>query len=108
MDRNSQLIKGVLDMCLLGLIAEGPAYGYEMIRRFQDRGFHMMSEGSIYPRLAYLENQGWVTSNKRPSPDGPVRKYYHLTDSGRRHGETLVAGWYHFGGAVELMTKELA
>jgi PadR family transcriptional regulator PadR len=106
MDRHSQLIKGVLDMCLLGLIAEGPTYGYEMIRTFQDRGFPVMSEGSIYPRLAYLEKQGWATSSKRPSPDGPVRKYYELTDAGRRQGEVSVGEWNRFDDAVEQMTKE--
>ena len=49
MDRNSQLLKGVLDMCLLALIAEEPSYGYEMVDKLETRGLELVSEGSITP-----------------------------------------------------------
>lgn len=108
MDRHSQLIKGVLDMCLLALIAEGPTYGYDMIRQFQDRGVRLGTEGSIYPRLAVLQDKGWVTTTKQASPDGPVRKYYQLTPAGRRQIEDSVAEWREFADSVDLIVKEFS
>lgn len=107
MNRGNQLIKGALDMCLLALISEEPTYGYEMIRRMEGRGFRLVSEGSIYPRLAYFEAAGWVTSHKQVSSDGPIRKCYRLTDSGRDHAERFVSEWHEFAAAVELVVKEL-
>jgi PadR family transcriptional regulator PadR len=107
MDRGNQLLKGALDMCLLSLVAESPTYGYEMIRRLEERGLRMVSEGSIYPRLAHFEAQGWVASSKKVSSDGPVRKYYQLTPSGKRHVVGLVSDWQEFANAVELIVKEV-
>ncbi len=107
MDRGSQLIKGALDMCLLGLISEDSTYGYEMIRRLEDRGLRLVSEGSIYPRLAYFEAHGWVTTRKQVSSDGPIRKYYELTGLGRTRAERFASEWHEFVGAVELVIKEL-
>ena len=54
MDHRSQVLKGVLDMCLLSLISEEPSYGYEMASKLSHRGLDLVSEGSIYrPPLAY-------------------------------------------------------
>lgn len=49
MDHRSQLLKGVLDMCLLAIISEEPSYGYEMADKLSSKGLHLTSEGSIYP-----------------------------------------------------------
>jgi PadR family transcriptional regulator PadR len=82
-EHSSQLLKGVLDMCLLALIAEEPSYGYEMVDKLEHRGLELVSEGSIYPLLSRLSREGLISSEWVESRQGPPRKYYNLTDDGR-------------------------
>ena len=89
MERRSQLLKGVLDMCLLALIAEQPSYGYEMVRKLEARGLDLVSEGSIYPLLSRMQHQHLVEGYYEDSSSGPVRKYYRI----RREGEEHLARW---------------
>ena len=88
-DRSSQLLKGVLDMCLLAIIAEEPSYGYEMVAKLSDRGLSLVSEGAIYPVLSRLQRNGLVEGYLVESSGGPARKYYRSTADGRRK----LAGW---------------
>ena len=80
--RQSQLLKGVLDVCLLAVIAEQPSYGYEMTTRLAERGLSAVGEGSVYPVLGRLERNGLVETFMEPSNGGPPRKYYRLTERG--------------------------
>ncbi|MFQ5967123.1 MAG: PadR family transcriptional regulator [Acidimicrobiia bacterium] len=89
MERSSQLLKGVLDMCLLALISEEPSYGYEMVGKLQDRGLTLVSEGSIYPLLSRLQRRRLVEAYFEESKEGPPRKYYRI----RREGRTELARW---------------
>jgi PadR family transcriptional regulator, regulatory protein PadR len=82
-DRASTLLKGVLDICVLALLDQEQVYGYELAARLRSRGVDV-GGGSIYPLLARLERAGDVRSIERPSPDGPPRKYWTLTATGRR------------------------
>jgi PadR family transcriptional regulator PadR len=87
--RRTQLLRGVLDLCLLAVMEEGPAYGYEMTKRLRARGLSIVAEGSIYPLLARLEREGLVETYRAASNGGPPRKYYRPSREGRR---TLGAG----------------
>ena len=89
MEHRSQLLKGVLDMCLLALIAGEPSYGYEIVRKLEARGLDLMSDGSIYPLLSRMQNQRLVEGYYEDSSSGPVRKYYRI----RREGEECLAIW---------------
>jgi PadR family transcriptional regulator, regulatory protein PadR len=80
--RQSQLLKGVLDLCLLAVIAQEPAYGYEMTKRLASRGLAAVGEGSIYPVLGRLERDGLVATFRQASNGGPPRKYYRATPNG--------------------------
>ncbi len=80
--RRSQLLRGVLDLCLLAVMSEGPAYGYEMTKRLRTRGLSMVGEGSIYPLLGRLERDGLVQTHRAASNGGPPRKYYSLSAAG--------------------------
>ena len=71
--RRSELLRGVLDLCLLAVMDEGPAYGYEMTRRLRDRGLAIVGEGSIYPLLGRLERDGLVETYRGASNGGPPR-----------------------------------
>ena len=82
-ERASTLLKGVLDICVLAVLADEPVYGYELAARLRARGVDV-GGGSIYPLLARLERAGDVRSNEQPSPSGPPRKYWTLTAPGRR------------------------
>jgi len=100
-EHSSQLLKGVLDMCLLALVAEQPTYGYEMARKLEERGLHLASEGSIYPLLSRLRRDGLVTSTWRESETGPPRRYYRLTSDGRRALDLFNLEWHNFRTAVD-------
>jgi PadR family transcriptional regulator PadR len=87
--RQTQFLRGVLDLCLLAVMEEGPAYGYEMTKRLRARGLSIVGEGSIYPLLGRLEREGLVETYRAASNGGPPRKYYRASPEGRR---ALVAG----------------
>jgi PadR family transcriptional regulator PadR len=91
--RRSQLLRGVLDLCLLAVMEEGPAYGYEMTKRLHARGLSIVGEGSIYPLLARLEREGLVETYRAASNGGPPRKYYRPSAEGRRALAAGVAEW---------------
>ncbi|MCJ7782081.1 MAG: PadR family transcriptional regulator [Acidimicrobiia bacterium] len=83
MDHSSQLLKGVLDMCLLSLIDEEPSYGYEMAAKLNERGVKLVSDGSIYPTLSRLQRAGLVEGYfVEAHGSGPPRKYYRIVKPG--------------------------
>ena len=86
MEHSSQLLKGVLDMCLLALISEEPSYGYEMVDKLQHRGLALVSEGSIYPLLSRLQKKGFLTSalgSPTPERGGKAKRIFSLQAEGR-------------------------
>jgi PadR family transcriptional regulator PadR len=99
-DHSSQLLKGVLDMCLLALVAEQPTYGYEIARKLEERGLHLASEGSIYPLLSRLQRQGLVEGYLVESAGGPARKYYRLAPSGQSTLSDWVSDWHALEAGV--------
>jgi PadR family transcriptional regulator PadR len=99
--RRSQLLRGVLDICLLAVMGEGPAYGYEMTKRLRARGLSIVGEGSIYPLLGRLERDGLVETRRAASNGGPPRKYYSLSPDGQRALEAGVTEWQTARDAVD-------
>ena len=99
--RRSQLLRGVLDLCLMAVMGDGPAYGYEMTKRLRGRGLSIVGEGSIYPLLGRLERDGLVETRRAASNGGPPRKYYSLSPEGKRALETGVSEWKATRDAVD-------
>jgi PadR family transcriptional regulator len=99
--RRSQLLRGVLDLCLLAVMEEGPAYGYEMTKRLRARGLSIVGEGSIYPLLGRLEREGLVETYRAASDGGPPRKYYRPSLEGRRALAAGVSEWQAARDAVD-------
>ena len=99
--RRSQLLRGVLDLCLLAVLNDEPAYGYEMTKRLRARGLSTVGEGSIYPLLGRLERDGLVDTYRAASNGGPPRKYYRLTDDGRRALAAGTSEWRAARDAVD-------
>lgn len=80
----SQLRKGVLELAVLGLLAQRPRYGSSLVDDLAGRPGLAISGGTLYPLLARLATGGSVSTTWRESPLGPPRKYYTLTEVGRR------------------------
>jgi PadR family transcriptional regulator PadR len=99
--RRSQLLRGVLDLCLLAVVEEGPAYGYEMTKRLRARGLSIVGEGSIYPLLGRLERDGLVETYRAASNGGPPRKYYRASREGQRVLAAGVSEWRAARDAVD-------
>jgi PadR family transcriptional regulator, regulatory protein PadR len=99
--RRSQLLRGVLDLCLLAVMGDGPAYGYEMTKRLRARGLSIVGEGSIYPLLGRLERDGLVKTHRAASNGGPPRKYYSLSPEGERGLAAGVGEWRATRDAVD-------
>jgi PadR family transcriptional regulator PadR len=103
--RRTQLLRGVLDLCLLAVIDEAPAYGYEMTKRLRSRGLSIVGEGSIYPLLGRLERDGLLETYRAASNGGPPRKYYRTSRLGHRE---LVAGVSEWRAARDAVDSVLA
>jgi PadR family transcriptional regulator, regulatory protein PadR len=103
--RRSQLLRGVLDLCLLAVVEEEPAYGYEMTKRLRARGLATVGEGSIYPLLGRLERDGLVDTYRAASNGGPPRKYYRLTRDGQRALAAGVSEWRSARDAVDAVLR---
>ncbi len=101
MDHSSQLLKGVLDMCLLALVAEEPSYGYEMAHKLEARGLELISEGSIYPTLSRMQKAGLIEGYfVETDGAGPPRKYYRIADEGRERLEEWKREWFRLQKGV--------
>ena len=79
-----QLRKGILELAVMGVLYHERHYGYSLIRVLSESGSIALKEGTIYPILARLDRDGLVRSEWVESDQGPPRKYYGLTLSGRQ------------------------
>ncbi|XLM20284.1 PadR family transcriptional regulator [Chromobacterium piscinae] len=95
----TQLKKGTLDMCVLAVLAQADSYAYELVSKLS-QGMDI-SEGTIYPLMRRLQNELWVSTYLVESSSGPSRKYYKLTDNGRRELEAMRREWQEFVAEVE-------
>jgi len=79
---DTQLMKGILEGCVLAIIAKGETYGYEILSAMEQVGFSDLGEGTLYPVLTRLDKNGYISCRKAKSPLGPIRKYYSITSTG--------------------------
>ena len=94
-----QLKKGVLTLCVLALLNRQDSYAYEIASTLSDA--IDMGEGTIYPLMRRMQSDGQVETYLVESPSGPSRKYYRLTDAGRRALDAQTTEWRAFAHAVE-------
>lgn len=99
----SQMLKGVLEGCVLAIIAQNETYGYEISQQLERYGFGKITEGTIYPLLLRLEKNGRLEAVYRASDVGPKRKYYHLTDAGREELAQFVSDFGEMAAAVQTL-----
>ena len=100
---NVQFKKGVLELCVLALLKKKNRYGYELVNRISKS--ISISEGTIYPLLRRLKNDGYVTTYLEESAEGAPRKYYQLTKDGKKMELELSAEWKTFVKEVNNFIK---
>lgn len=86
---DTQLMKGILEGCILAVIAEGETYGYEILQVLSSAGFSDIQEGTLYPILTRLEKKSCIVCRKEKSPLGPIRKYFTVTEEGSKQLEAF-------------------
>jgi PadR family transcriptional regulator, regulatory protein PadR len=96
-----QLRKGVLDLCVLALLARQDGYAYDIASRLADE--IGMGEGTIYPLMRRMQEDGLVSTYLVEGPGGPPRKYYRMTDAGRATLKAQHIEWKAFIASVENM-----
>jgi PadR family transcriptional regulator PadR len=101
----TELRRGVVEHCVLALLARGESYAFDLVRVLAGRGL-VTSEGTIYPLLARLRRGGLATTSWRESEAGPPRRYYRITADGRRALDTFVVEWSEFRDAVDALLHE--
>ena len=93
MEQITEMLKGVLEGCVLEIISRGETYGYEITRRLNALGFSDVVDGTVYTILVRLEKNGLVDINKQPSDMGPPRKFFTLNDAGRTELQRFWEKW---------------
>lgn len=98
--QHSEWLRGVLGLCVLRTMAEGPTYGYAIAAELAEAGFGDIKGGTLYPLLARLEKNDLVTVEWRAGEAGPGRKYFALTEAGRTELEQGIRQWRWFSAMV--------
>ena len=89
----TEMLKGTLEGMVLAILADRPAYGYEITARLRDQGFTDLVEGTVYALLVRIEQRGFVDVEKVPSEKGPPRKVFTLNAAGREQLEEFWTTW---------------
>ena len=102
MSKPADLVQGTLDLLLLKILALEPLHGWaisQRLKQISSEELHV-SDGSLYPALHKLEQEGWITAEWKTSELGRRAKFYFLTRSGRRHLEREVENWERLSSAI--------
>jgi len=108
MGKPRDLVQGTLDILILRTLALEPKHGWAIAKRIQQvsRDVLQVQQGSLYPALHRLEQQGWITAEWRDMPGGRPAKFYSLTRAGRAHLQRERAQWERLAGAIELVLRK--
>jgi PadR family transcriptional regulator, regulatory protein PadR len=100
---DTQLKKGVLDLCVLSILKKKDHYGYELVQKISKD--ISITEGTLYPILRRLKNDGYLQTYLRESNEGPSRKYYSLTKNGEMKAIQLKKEWIDFEKKIDKILK---
>lgn len=104
----SEWLRGVLGVCVLRILLDGPSYGYAITQRLDEAGLGAVKGGTLYPLLGRLEDAGHVEVDWRPGDGGPGRKYFALTEQGRDQAQEQSARWADFTTITRALTDGAA
>ncbi len=107
MSRPSDLIQGTLDLLILKTLSTGAVHGWAIAKRIQQISNEVLQvqQGSLYPALHRLEQQGWIESETKPTESGRVAKFYSLTKAGKKQLAHELNEWDRLSAAVQLVVK---
>src|SRR5262249_49767108 len=102
MSRPSDLIQGTLDLLILKILALEPQHGWAIGQRLKQVSTDVLqvSDGSLYPALHKLEQEGWIAAEWKPSENNRKAKFYSLTRAGRKHLDRESAQWNRLSAAI--------
>jgi PadR family transcriptional regulator, regulatory protein PadR len=103
----AQLRKGCLELAVLAVLAPGRSYGLEILRALGQNSKLILSEGTIYPILNRLRQDGLVDSQWVESESGHPRKYYALTRQGRARATRMANAWFEFAAGLSALVDPL-
>jgi transcriptional regulator len=107
MSKPSDLVQGTLDLLLLKIVALEPINGWSISQRLRQISGDVLqvSDGSLYPALHKLEQEGWISAEWRQSENNRRAKFYSLTRPGRKQLEKEAANWDRLAGAITQIVK---
>ena len=108
MSKPSDLIQGTLDLLILKTLASGPKHGWAIGRRIQQMSADVLqvTQGSLYPALHRLEQQGWLRAEWTTTETGREAKVYALSAAGKRQLAREIESWERLSGAIQLIVRE--
>lgn len=107
MTKPNDLLQGTLDLLVLKMLALEPMNGWAISQRLKQvsKNVLQVSDGSLYPTLHKLEQEGWVTSEWRPSENNRRAKFYFLTRAGRNQLELEAGNWDRLARAISAVVR---
>jgi len=108
MPKPSDLLQGTLDLLILKTLVREAMHGWGLSKRIQQLSGDVLSvqQGSLYPALHRLEQQGWITAEWKDSDLGRSAKFYSLTREGKQQLERELDSWNRLSSAVGLVLKK--
>jgi transcriptional regulator len=107
MSRPADLVQGTLDLLILKILALQPLHGWAIGQRLKQVSGEVLqvSDGSLYPALHKLEQNGWITAEWKPTENNRRAKFYSLTRPGLRHLQKETADWERLSAAISLVVQ---
>ena len=106
LDNIPEMLKGVLEGCILEIISKGATYGYDITRRLNAMGFKDIVDGTVYTVLLRLEKNRLVNIEKKPSEIGPPRKFFTLNAEGHKELIRFWAKWEFIEARLNELREE--
>ena len=107
MSKPTDLVQGTLDLLILKILALQPLHGWAISQRLKQVYGEVLqvSDGSLYPALHKLEQEGWIKAEWKPSDNNRRAKFYSLTRPGRKHLERETANWNRLSTAISQVVR---
>lgn len=101
----AQLRKGCLEMAILASLWQARLYGLEILRSLSEKSELEVAEGTLYPILSRLKNEGLLESEWVEAEAGHPRKYYWLTSQGRQRAKEMASTWHEFADKLAVLVQ---
>jgi PadR family transcriptional regulator, regulatory protein PadR len=101
----TQFRKGLVELCIMAALRQDEAYGYQIVEQLGRIPGLEVTESTVYPVLARLARDRCVTIRTAPSPAGPPRRYYRLSEAGRRRLQEMIGHWQSIQNSVNQLTQ---